>query len=66
MLQYHFIKKITKVQPNQIWQDQDDAHILIILARSIVLPYLIGSYFKCKNNWYKLAINKPGTTPGET
>ena len=36
---------IIKVQPNQIWQDQDDAHSLIILARSMVLPYLIGSYF---------------------
>ena len=29
-----------------MWQDQDDTHSLIILARSVVLPYLIGSYFK--------------------
>ena len=36
---------VAKVQPNQIWQDQDDAHSLIILDRSMVSPYLIGSYF---------------------
>ena len=35
----------TKVRPNQIWQGRDDAHSLIIIARSMVLPYLIGSYF---------------------
>ena len=34
-----------KVRPNQIWQDQDDAHTLIIIAQSMVLPYLIGLCF---------------------
>ena len=38
------LNSTTKVQPNQIWQGQDDAHSLIIIARSMVLPYLIGSY----------------------
>ena len=33
------------VQPNQTWQGQDDAHSLTIIARSMVLPYLIGFYF---------------------
>ena len=36
----------TKVLPNQLWQDQVDAHSLITLARSTVLPYLIWLYFK--------------------
>ena len=35
---------LIKVQPNQIWQDQDDAHSLIIITRSMVPPYLIGSH----------------------
>ena len=35
----------TKVQPNQIWQGQDDAQSLVILVRFTVLPYLIGLYF---------------------
>ena len=35
-----------KVRPNQIWQDQDNAHTLIIIARSMVLPYLIGLCFR--------------------
>ena len=39
-----------KVKPNQIWQGQDDAHSLIIIARSMVLPYLIGSYFSIDIN----------------
>ena len=44
---YTSIKKkfSVKVRPNQIWQGQYDAHSLIIIARSMVLPYLIGSYF---------------------
>ena len=33
------------IKPNQIWQGQDDAHTLIIIARSTVLPYLIGLQF---------------------
>ena len=33
-----------KVRPNQIRQDLDDAHSLIIIARSMVLPCLIASH----------------------
>ena len=32
-----------------MWQCQDDAHSLNILARSTLLPYLIGSYFNMKS-----------------
>ena len=49
----------TKVRPNQIWQGHDDAHSLIIIARSMVLPYLIGSYFKFNSNTI-LAVRKAG------
>ena len=35
----------TNVRPNQIWQGEGDEHSLIIIARTMVLPYLIGSYF---------------------
>ena len=40
-----YSNETTKVRPNQIWQGEDDAHSLIIIARSMVLPYLIGLYF---------------------
>ena len=38
-----FVK--STIRPNEIWEDQDDAHSLIILARSIVLPYFSRLYF---------------------
>ena len=53
---YNMLDNVTKVRTNQIWQGQDDAHSLIIIAQSMVLPYLIGSYFRY--NTYYLNIHK--------
>ena len=41
----HAMTMKKKVRPNQMWQGRDDAHSLIIIAQSMVLPYLIGSNF---------------------
>ena len=35
-----------KVQPNQIWRGQHDAHSLIKLTQSTMLPYLTERGFK--------------------
>ena len=52
----HAMTMKKKVRPNQMWQGCDDAHSLIIIAQSMVLPYLIGSNFNIVTfNFYALS-----------
>ena len=45
---------LIKLKPNQIWQGQARVQSFIIIARFIVLSYLIGLYY-----YYSKQIDKP-------